>query len=48
MKNLQKAIQENSVNLKNQKNQKNSDLLDAVRGGKPGEGWVRVGWTRTF
>ncbi|WP_426576216.1 hypothetical protein ACP179_17055 [Xenorhabdus stockiae] len=45
MKNLQKAIQTNSANLKNQKA---SDLLDAVRGGKPAEGWVRVGWTKSF
>lgn len=45
MENLHKAIQKNSENLKNQKT---SDLLDAVRGGKAAEGWVRASWTKSF
>ncbi|MCW2257193.1 hypothetical protein M2263_003284 [Providencia alcalifaciens] len=45
MGNLQKAIQKNSANLKNKKT---SDLLDAVRGGKATEGWVRASWTKSF
>ncbi|MCP9270390.1 hypothetical protein M5U04_20515 [Xenorhabdus sp. XENO-1] len=48
MKELQKAIQKNSTNLKNQKAKEASNLLDAVRGGKPGEGWVNFTWNKSF
>ncbi|MDC9612900.1 hypothetical protein PSI19_03180 [Xenorhabdus khoisanae] len=49
MNDLQKAIQENSVNLKTQENQKTSNLLDAIRGGEaPAELWSKIEWNKSF